>query len=237
MGNVVQPLMNIGKAIAASGNYFEMIDAPAVSSGGRSGPEVSARGDIEFRDVNFSYPTRPDVQILKNFNAIFQAGKTTAIVGPSGSGKSTIVALMECWYNLQDSPTHPSLPNTEAASEESPDEDKPSDESGRFANNGAIVTGGCDISTFNTKWWRSQIGLVQQEPFLFNDTIERNVAYGLTGTQWESIGEADKLELVKEACKEAYADEFINKLPKVRYSIPKWHKLLTLPIGLLDFRR
>jgi ABC-type multidrug transport system fused ATPase/permease subunit len=65
------------------------------------------------------------------------------------------------------------------------------------------------------KWWRSQIGLVQQEPFLFNDTIYNNVAHGLSGTEWEHKTKEEKLEMVKDACKEAYADEFISKLPQV----------------------
>jgi ABC-type multidrug transport system fused ATPase/permease subunit len=49
------------------------------------------KGHIEFKNVTFFYPSRPDNQILKNFSASFELGKTTAIVGPSGSGKSTIV--------------------------------------------------------------------------------------------------------------------------------------------------
>lgn len=65
------------------------------------------------------------------------------------------------------------------------------------------------------KWWRSQIGIVQQEPFLFDDTIQRNVEYGLVGTQWEDASPEKKTELVKEACREAYADEFIVRLPDV----------------------
>lgn len=51
----------------------------------------SLRGSIEFKNVTFSYPTRPEQKILDNFSAIFEEGKTTALVGASGSGKSTIV--------------------------------------------------------------------------------------------------------------------------------------------------
>ena len=49
------------------------------------------KGFIEFKNVTFSYPTRPDQKILDNFSAVFEEGKTTALVGASGSGKSTIV--------------------------------------------------------------------------------------------------------------------------------------------------
>lgn len=57
------------------------------------------KGKIEFKNVSFYYPSRPDNQILKDFSATFEHGKTTAIVGPSGSGKSTIVQLIERFYD------------------------------------------------------------------------------------------------------------------------------------------
>lgn len=56
-------------------------------------------GDIEFRNVSFYYPARPDTKVLDDFSAKFEKGKTTAIVGPSGSGKSTIVQLIERFYD------------------------------------------------------------------------------------------------------------------------------------------
>jgi ABC-type multidrug transport system fused ATPase/permease subunit len=48
-------------------------------------------GRIRFENVSFTYPTRPDLPVLKDFSCVFEAGKTTALVGPSGSGKSTII--------------------------------------------------------------------------------------------------------------------------------------------------
>lgn len=48
-------------------------------------------GQINFQDVNFKYPSRPDLHVLKDFTAVFESGKTTALVGPSGSGKSTVI--------------------------------------------------------------------------------------------------------------------------------------------------
>jgi len=55
-------------------------------------------GHIEFKQVTFCYPTRPNVQALKDFNLTVTPGMTVALVGPSGSGKSTIVGLMEKFY-------------------------------------------------------------------------------------------------------------------------------------------
>lgn len=80
---------------------------------------------------------------------------------------------------------------------------------------GNICLGQRNLEELDLKWWRSQIGLVQQEPFLFNDTIFQNVAFGLVGTRWENEPDSVKAELVENACKEAFADEFIERLPKV----------------------
>ncbi|PPS07602.1 hypothetical protein GOBAR_AA13027 [Gossypium barbadense] len=60
-------------------------------------PEVN--GNIEFKDVTFSYPSRPDVIIFRNFSIFFPAGKTMAVVGGSGSGKSTVVSMVERFYD------------------------------------------------------------------------------------------------------------------------------------------
>ncbi|XAR71208.1 Xenobiotic-transporting ATPase [Bertholletia excelsa] len=56
-------------------------------------------GDIEMHDVQFVYPSRPDVIIFNNFSMKIEAGKSTALVGHSGSGKSTIISLIERFYD------------------------------------------------------------------------------------------------------------------------------------------
>uniref|UniRef100_A0A8C5SKT1 Mitochondrial potassium channel ATP-binding subunit n=1 Tax=Laticauda laticaudata TaxID=8630 RepID=A0A8C5SKT1_LATLA len=56
-------------------------------------------GRLEFRDVTFSYPTRPGYKVLENFNLSIPANKMVAIVGQSGSGKSTVAALVERFYD------------------------------------------------------------------------------------------------------------------------------------------
>lgn len=57
------------------------------------------KGDIEFRNVGFHYPSRPDVTIFKNLNLQVLAGKSLAIVGQSGSGKSTVIQLVMRFYD------------------------------------------------------------------------------------------------------------------------------------------
>ncbi|DAA76434.1 TPA_exp: putative ABC multidrug transporter [Trichophyton benhamiae CBS 112371] len=79
---------------------------------------------------------------------------------------------------------------------------------------GSILLDGIKIQELNIAWLRTQIRLVQQEPVLFSGTIFDNVAFGLVGTQHEDAPYEQKLALVKEACKEAYADVFIDHLPK-----------------------
>uniref|UniRef100_A0A5B7B9Y0 Putative ABC transporter B family member 9-like isoform X1 n=1 Tax=Davidia involucrata TaxID=16924 RepID=A0A5B7B9Y0_DAVIN len=56
-------------------------------------------GEIELKDVYFSYPARPDVQIFKGFSLHVPSGTTAALVGPSGSGKSTVVSMLERFYD------------------------------------------------------------------------------------------------------------------------------------------
>lgn len=186
--------MAITKAISASGAFFSIIDSEKISTAGLRDQNALSDTDIIFRDVSFAYPTRPGIYALNGFNATIKSGKTTALVGPSGSGKSTVVALLERWYQL----------GNESSSDSTKD-----------ILSGEINVGNHRINELDLKWWRTQIGLVQQEPFLFNDSIYNNVVFGLIGSKWENEPEAVKMELVVEACKEAFADEFITRLPQV----------------------
>ncbi|KAJ8718094.1 hypothetical protein PYW07_006024 [Mythimna separata] len=93
---------SVVKGISAGGRVFEYINRKPVMD--QSGTAVikyhEFHGDIEFKDVSFAYPSRPDAPVLKNFNLKIPAGKTVAIVGTSGNGKSTIAALLERFYDV-----------------------------------------------------------------------------------------------------------------------------------------
>jgi ATP-binding cassette, subfamily B (MDR/TAP), member 1 len=211
IGRIWSPIMAMAKAATASAQLFKTIDAGILDTSGIRAPEVQAQADIVFENVSFTYPSRPNIPVLQNLTITFEAGKVTAIVGPSGSGKSTIVGLIERWYDIgQSSSIRPCKGDGDG--EVHVDAEKTE----IFASDdiGAIKIGNTNLNDIDAKWWRSQIGLVQQEPFLFNDTIYRNVAYGLCGTEWQDSSDSEKLERVKSSCIEAYADEFISLLPK-----------------------
>lgn len=89
------------KAKAAAAKIFMVIDhKPSIDRNKISGTELeSVTGQIELKNVEFAYPSRPDVKILHNFTLTVPAGKTIALVGSSGSGKSTVVSLIERFYD------------------------------------------------------------------------------------------------------------------------------------------
>ena len=58
-------------------------------------------GYIQFKDVHFSYPTRPDFKVLKGVNMLVEPGQTVALVGQSGCGKSTVVSLLQRFYDTE----------------------------------------------------------------------------------------------------------------------------------------
>jgi len=61
--------------------------------------DFKLKGEIEFNNIQFNYPSRPDVEVLKNINFSIKYGQQVALVGPSGAGKSTIVSLLLNFYS------------------------------------------------------------------------------------------------------------------------------------------
>lgn len=82
-------------------SVFEIIDRePKIDPDDNTGLKPpNVYGSIEFRNVDFCYPTRPEVMVLNNFNLKISGGQTVAIVGVTGSGKSTIVSLIERFHD------------------------------------------------------------------------------------------------------------------------------------------
>lgn len=107
----------IGTAIASLGNFYteivsaigaterilDIMDQPSeVTVQTLTAPEGKERfsGEISYRDVHFSYPSRPDVPVLKGVSFDIPAGSKIALVGASGGGKSTIMQLLLQFYGL-----------------------------------------------------------------------------------------------------------------------------------------
>ncbi|XP_048507795.1 mitochondrial potassium channel ATP-binding subunit isoform X2 [Athalia rosae] len=90
--------------ISAGGRVFEFLNLPPspMMVGGEVITDRCFRGNIEFKNVTFEYPTRPNKSVLKNFNLKIPAGKTVAIVGSSGNGKTTVAALLERLYDVDE---------------------------------------------------------------------------------------------------------------------------------------
>ncbi|XP_050682585.1 mitochondrial potassium channel ATP-binding subunit isoform X2 [Leptidea sinapis] len=95
---------SVVKGVSAGGRVFEYINKEPVmdTSGTKIVKYHEFHGDIEFKNVTFSYPSRPEAVVLKNFNLKIPAGKTVAIIGSSGNGKSTIAALLERFYDVNE---------------------------------------------------------------------------------------------------------------------------------------
>jgi ABC-type bacteriocin/lantibiotic exporter with double-glycine peptidase domain len=104
-GSIVTNLQALEEARIAGRMAYDVIDAKVDVNPDIGGDDVKKedlRGRIEFKKVNFVYPMRPDLAILKDFDCVIEEGKTTALVGPSGSGKSTIIQLIERFYKPKD---------------------------------------------------------------------------------------------------------------------------------------
>ena len=130
---------------------------------------LSARGNISFKDVSFSYTK--DYPVLSDVNLEIHSGEKFALVGASGGGKSTICNLIPRFYEI---------------------------------TGGQICLDGIDIRHIKKQSLRSQIGIVQQDVFLFAGTIRENIAYGKPDASDEEI---------QAAARRAEIHEDIMKMP------------------------
>jgi ABC-type multidrug transport system fused ATPase/permease subunit len=109
-GGIGQGLSQIGdykKANVAFKSLYSIIDTqslipPFKEDNINKKSAANIKGKIEFRDVIFAYPTRPDQIILKKISFVINPGEAAALVGYSGCGKSTIIQLLERFYDVED---------------------------------------------------------------------------------------------------------------------------------------
>ncbi|KAG0215334.1 Multidrug resistance protein 1 [Mortierella sp. GBA30] len=177
LGNIGPNASSFATAQGAAYHIFQTIDrVPTIDSSNPGGakPE-NVKGHIVVRDVDFHYPSRPDVPILKKMNVEVKPGQTVALVGHSGSGKSTIVGLVERFYDPV---------------------------------SGSVTLDGIEIKDWNVSYLRDTIGIVSQEPVLFNASIKQNIAYGIRKDQAEPTDKE-----IEDACRLSNAHDFISNLP------------------------
>ncbi|KAK1165701.1 bile salt export pump-like isoform X1 [Acipenser oxyrinchus oxyrinchus] len=163
------------KAKISAGRFFQLLDrVPKINVYSDGGEKwTNFKGDIEFIDSKFTYPTRPDIKVLNGLSVSVKPGQTLAFVGSSGCGKSTSVQLLERFYD--------------------PDE-------------GKVLIDGHDSKNINVPFLRSKIGIVSQEPVLFDCSIAENIKYG---DNTRDLG----LEDVIAAAKKAQLHDFVMSLP------------------------
>lgn len=83
------------QAIGASEKVFQLMDLPPSKESNGHGEQLrDLKGRIQFKDVSFRYPARPQVPVLRSVNFTIQPGELVAVVGLSGSGKSTLIGLL-----------------------------------------------------------------------------------------------------------------------------------------------
>ncbi|XP_014458531.1 ATP-dependent translocase ABCB1 isoform X1 [Alligator mississippiensis] len=187
--SVIFAAMNVGQSTSLAPDYgkakisaqriFQLLDQkPLIDSYSEEGEKLSHfDGNIEFRDIHFVYPNRPEVQVLQGLNVKVNKGQTLALVGSSGCGKSTSIQLLERFYD----PVA-----------------------------GQVLADGFDTKSLHLPWLRSKLGIVSQEPILFDCSIAENIQYG-------DNSRVVSQEEVVEAAKAANIHAFIENLPE-KYS-------------------
>nr|XP_057907080.1 bile salt export pump-like [Doryrhamphus excisus] len=164
------------KAKISAARFFQLLDrTPQISVYSDKGNKWDDfQGNIEFIDCTFTYPARPDIQVLNGLNVAVKPGQTLAFVGSSGCGKSTCVQLLERFYDL---------------------------------DKGRVLIDGRDLTLVNVSFLRSKIGIVSQEPILFDCSIAENIKYGDNS---RDIG----MDEVISAAKKSLLHDFVVSLPE-----------------------
>lgn len=89
---------DFAKAAGASERVFELIDEASTDSSSGHLKPASVAGKLTLEKLHFSYPSRPELPVLKDLSMVLESGKMVALVGPSGGGKSTVAALLSRLY-------------------------------------------------------------------------------------------------------------------------------------------
>ena len=101
-GGIAELYAQIQKAIGATERVFELLEeTPEKINSQANKNHEKIKGNVVFKNVAFSYPSRQEIKVLKDVNFTANFGQKIAIVGPSGVGKSTIASLLLRFYNIE----------------------------------------------------------------------------------------------------------------------------------------
>ncbi len=101
-GGIAELYSQLQKAIGATERVFELLDEVPENINSDSAVNIEKiKGEVTFQNVAFSYPSRKEIQVLKNVSFKANFGQKIAIVGPSGTGKSTIASLLLRFYDIE----------------------------------------------------------------------------------------------------------------------------------------
>mmetsp|Transcript_22245 Transcript_22245/g.46203 ORF Transcript_22245/g.46203 Transcript_22245/m.46203 type:complete len:1407 (-) Transcript_22245:54-4274(-) len=141
------------------------------------------KGNVDLENVMFAYPTRQTQKIFNKLCLQIPAGKSVALVGSSGSGKSTVIQLLERFYDP--------ISYSEVESEKGGFTIELV-EDGEEKANGTVTVSNKAMKEQDIRYLRKNIGLVGQQPILFNTTIFENIAIGKEGATKEEVEQAAK---------------------------------------------
>jgi ATP-binding cassette subfamily B protein len=162
----------IQRAAASQKRLNEFLSIQPIITQNKQSHLQPSNGDIQFKDVSFTYP-HSGVHAISDFNLHIPAGTKLLVLGKTGSGKSTIAQLLTRMYQV---------------------------------DKGQITIDGNLINEMNIQSLRTAIGYVQQDVFLFSDSIENNIHFGLQ----DILQETDLID----AAHTAHVKHEIESLPQ-----------------------
>ncbi|VDL60664.1 unnamed protein product [Hymenolepis diminuta] len=103
IGQALSQIDSFNIAMTSAGEIFPIIDRiPPINKSGGGTVLDTLKGEITFKNVHFSYPTRRAAKVLNGLTLTIKGGQTVAIIGASGSGKSTVIQLIQRFYDADD---------------------------------------------------------------------------------------------------------------------------------------
>jgi ATP-binding cassette subfamily B protein len=149
----------ISLGLSSARRILELIQRETKLDQNASGVTSDLRGEIEFRNVSFHYPTPAEGgaggdNVLENVSFKVKPGQTVALVGQTGAGKTTLVKLINRIYDVSE---------------------------------GQVLVDGVDVRDWNLASLRSQISIIEQDIFLFSRSLGDNIAFGKPGATKDEI--------------------------------------------------